>query len=130
MIFFAALAQALLVAPRFFRELYMEIEYVLSQRFILVLRAKGLSKKRILWMHVLTNVFPLFLSLTLLTWLSFLSGSILVEALFDLPGIGALTLEALRGRDLPLLYSLLMLLALLHLSSLKMSSLLRRRLDA
>ncbi len=130
MIFLAALAQAFLVAPRFFKELQGEIEFVLRQRFILILRAKGLSKKRILWMHVLTNVFPPFLSLSLLTWLSFLSGSILVEALFDLPGIGALTLEALRGRDLPLLYSLLMFLALLHLSSLRLGSFLKRRADA
>lgn len=130
MILLAAFAQAFLVAPRFFKELEGEIEFVLRQRFILILRAKGLSRKRILWMHVLTNVFPPFLSLTMLTWLGFLSGSILVEALFDLPGIGALTLEALRGRDLPLLYSLLMLIALLHLSSLRMSSILKRRVDA
>lgn len=130
MIFLAALAQAFLVAPRFFKELQGEIEFVLRQRFVLILRAKGLSKKRILWMHVLTNVFPTFLSLSLLTWLSFISGSILVEALFDLPGIGALTLEALRGRDLPLLYSLLMFLALLHLSSLRLGSFLKRRADA
>jgi peptide/nickel transport system permease protein len=129
MIFFAAFAQALLVAPRFYRELEAEIDYVLRQRFVLILRAKGLTRKRILWMHVLTNVFPPFLSLSLLTWLSFISGSILVEALFDLPGIGALTLEALRARDLPLLYSLLMFLAVLHLSSLKMTSLLRRRVN-
>ncbi len=130
MIFLAAFTQALLVAPRFFREIEAEIDYVLRQRFVLILRAKGLTNKRILWMHVLTNVFPPFLSLCLLTWLSFISGSILVEALFDLPGIGALTLEALRARDLPLLYSLLMLLALLHLSSLKMTSLLKRGINA
>lgn len=130
MVFLAAFTQALLVAPRFFRELDAEIDFVLRRRFVLVLRAKGLTKKRILWMHVLTNVFPPFLSLCLLTWLSFLSGSILVEALFDLPGIGSLTLEALRARDLPLIYSLLMLLAILHLSSLKVTSLLKRRIDA
>jgi ABC-type dipeptide/oligopeptide/nickel transport system permease component len=129
MVLLAAFAQALLVAPRFFRELDAEVDHVLRQRFILILRAKGLSKKRILWMHVLTNVFPAFLSLILLTWLGFISGSILVEALFDLPGIGALTLEALRGRDLPLVYSLLLLLGVFHLSSLRMSSLLKRRVD-
>ncbi len=129
MLLLAAFAQALLVAPRFFRELEAEVDHVLRQRFVLILRAKGLSKKRILWMHVLTNVFPAFLSLSLLTWLGFISGSILVEALFDLPGVGALTLEALRGRDLPLVYSLLLLLGVFHLSSLQISYLLKRKVD-
>ena len=110
----AALAQAILSAPRFFREVEWEVESMLRKRFVLVLRAKGVANRRILWVHVFTNVLPPFLSLLVLTWISFISGSVLLEALFDIPGTGALLLEALRARDLPLIFSLVVFLSTLH----------------
>jgi ABC-type dipeptide/oligopeptide/nickel transport system permease component len=47
--------------------------------------------------------------------LSFLSGAILLESLFDLPGIGVLLLESIRARDLNLIFYLVMFISLLHL---------------
>lgn len=122
----AALAQAFLSAPRFYREMEWEFQNMLRQRFVLVLRGKGIKNERILWVHVLTNILPPFFSLLILTWLGFLSGSILLEALFDIPGVGSLTLEALKARDIPLIFCVVLFLSLLHLVALNLGRKLKR----
>ena len=48
-----------------------------------------------------------------------ISGAILVEALFDLPGMGLLLVEAIRSRDFNLIFPLVMFLSLLHLVTLQ-----------
>ena len=112
----AAFAQAFISAPRIFREAEWEFETVLRKRFILVARAKGLKKIVIYFTHVYSNIKTPLFSLLLLSWIHFVSGSVLLESLFDLPGIGSLMLEAIRSRDLPLLVPLVSFITLLHLS--------------
>ncbi len=123
----AAIVQGFLHSPRFFREIEWELEELRRQRFVLVLRAKGLSPKRIWTWHIAINILAPVLSLLLLTTLGFISGAILVEALFDLPGIGLLLLEALRARDLDLIFPLVMFLSLLHLLTLQAGRFLKSR---
>lgn len=123
----AATAQAILGAPRFYRELEWEIDQIRKQRFIQVLRAKGLSRLRIWGVHVFANAFAPFLSLLLITLLSFFSGAVLLEMLFDLPGMGVLLLEAIRSRDFALIFPLIMFLSLLHLLTLQSGRVLKFR---
>ncbi|MEZ4814901.1 MAG: ABC transporter permease subunit [Bdellovibrionota bacterium] len=118
-IFLAALAQGLLASPRFYRELEWELDEIRRQRFVLVLRAKGVRPSKIWSVHILKNAIAPFLSLMLLTILSFFAGAVLLEALFDLPGMGLLLLEAIRARDFTLIFPLVMFLSLLHLSTLQ-----------
>ncbi len=123
----AATAQAVLSAPRFYRELEWEIDQIRKQRFVLVLRAKGLSRIRIWGVHIFSNALAPFLSLLLITILSFFSGAVLLEMLFDLPGMGVLLLEAIRSRDFALIFPLIMFLSLLHLFTLQSGSVLKFR---
>lgn len=123
----AALAQGFITAPRFFRELEWEVDSIRRKRFILVLRAKGLSQRRIWFRHVLKNALPPVFSLVLLTTLGFVSGAVLVEILFDLPGVGLLLVEAIRSRDLNLIFPLIMFLSLLHLATLQSGRFLKMR---
>lgn len=125
-LFVAALAQAVLTAPRFYRELEWELDQVRKQRFVLVLRGKGLSRVRIWALHIFANALSPFLSLLLLTLLGFFSGAVFLEAMFDLPGMGMLLLEAIRSRDFALIFPLIMFLSLLHLMTLQSGRLLRR----
>lgn len=122
----ASLIQALLAAPRFYRELDWELDEIRKKRFVLVLRGKGLSKKVIWIRHIFLNVVPPLLSLLTLTFLGFVSGSVLVEALLDIPGIGVLLLEAIRARDYLLLFPLLMFLSLLHLLILRSTKIFKK----
>lgn len=118
-IFIAAIVQAFLAAPRFYRELEWEIDEIRRQRFVLVLRAKGISNFVIWSKHILMNAIAPVFSLLLLTLLGFISGAVLLESLFDLPGMGLLLLEAIRARDFSLIFPLVMFLSLMHLLTLQ-----------
>jgi ABC-type dipeptide/oligopeptide/nickel transport system permease component len=129
-ILLAGMVQGFLVAPRFYRELEWEIDELRRKRFVLVLRAKGISVFKIWSWHIFLNVLMPVLSLLLLTVLSFISGAVLVEALFDLPGVGSLLLESIKSRDIALIFPLVMFLSFLHLFALQSGRLLKMRIAA
>ena len=81
----------------------------LSADYVVMARAKGLSKGRILWVHCLRNVLPAFFSLMAVSVPHILGGTYIVETVFSYPGIGALSYESARFAD----YNLLMVLCLL-----------------
>lgn len=75
---------------------------VLSQDYIRAARAKGLSERRVVWVHGLRNILPLLLQLLALSASGVLSGSLVTEVIFSWPGLGRLTFEAILSRDYPL----------------------------
>jgi len=83
---------------------------VLSSEFIRTARAKGLSERRVIFKHALRNaILPLMVGLG--GFLSaFVAGSIVIESVFGLPGMGRLLLEALTSRD----YNVLMGVAVIQ----------------
>ena len=76
---------------------------VLGQDYIRSARAKGLSGRQVVWRHAWRNaMFPVLTLFGL--WLPlFVTGSVFVEAVFGWPGLGALTADAIGGRDYPLI---------------------------
>ncbi|HEY4596065.1 MAG TPA: ABC transporter permease, partial [Thermoanaerobaculia bacterium] len=98
-----ALVIALGAAGGTIRFLRASLIEVMSQDYIRTARAKGLSERRVVWVHGLRNaVVPLIqvfaLSLPLL-----LSGALIVEVVFSWPGLGRLTFLAISTRDYPLI---------------------------
>lgn len=83
---------------------------VLSSDFIRTARAKGLSENRIIMKHALRNaILPLMVGIG--GFLSaFVAGSIVIESVFGLPGMGRLLIEALNSRD----YNVLMGVAVIQ----------------
>jgi peptide/nickel transport system permease protein len=84
---------------------------LLSQEFVLALRAKGLSEPRVL-AHVAKNVAPTAIAVMGLQLGYLLGGSILIETVFSWPGTGFLLNSAIFQRDLPLLQGTILVLAL------------------
>lgn len=87
------------------------LEAALAEPFIVTARARGLSQNAVRLRHALRHAsVPL---LTLTGWLtgSLLGGAVLVEAVFGRPGIGALTLQAVTSKDMPLVIGLVLLSA-------------------
>ncbi len=74
--------------------------------YILLAKAKGLSRKQILFRHALPNVLPSYFSLMAISVPHTLGGTYVVEAVFSYPGLGTLSYESVRFQD----YNLLMLL--------------------
>ncbi|HEV2634433.1 MAG TPA: ABC transporter permease [Actinocrinis sp.] len=87
------------------------LETALTEPFAVTARARGLSRTAVRLKHTLRHAaVPL---LTLTGWLtgSLLGGAVLVEVVFGRPGIGALTLQAVTGKDMPLVVGLVLLSA-------------------
>lgn len=81
----------------------------IQQDYFRTARAKGLSFSEALWLHGFKNSALTFVTQMVQLTGHILTGSILIETLFSLPGLGFLFVESLRDRDLPLLMGLLFL---------------------
>jgi peptide/nickel transport system permease protein len=81
----------------------------LRQDYVRAARARGLTEHRVVWGHAWRNaVFPMLTLFGL--WLPILvTGSVFVESVFNWPGLGALTAEAVATRDYPVLMGTAML---------------------
>ena len=83
---------------------------VLQSDFVRTARAKGLSEKRVIYKHALRNaVLPLLVGIGGFLG-AFVAGSIVIESVFNLPGMGLLLIEALQSRD----YNVLMGVAVIQ----------------
>ncbi|GAA0249657.1 ABC transporter permease [Saccharothrix mutabilis subsp. mutabilis] len=78
---------------------------VAGQDFVRTLRARGLSDRRVT-AHVLRNASPAALTVLALLFVGLLGGAIVVEIVFNLPGIGSLTQSASQIGDIPVLLGL------------------------
>jgi peptide/nickel transport system permease protein len=90
---------------------------VLDSAFVRTAVLKGLPRQRVLFHHVLRNAMAPTLTV-IATQLGYLVGGlVVVEQLFDYPGIGTLLLGASQAHDVPLLEDCVMLTALLFMLS-------------
>lgn len=93
----------------FSRILRFEILDVLNQDYVRTARAKGLSRWAVVTRHVLRNALMPFVTGLSDIFLLVLSGAVLFEIVFSWPGMGRLTIEAINGRDYPVLMGLLVI---------------------
>ena len=84
---------------------------VLREDFVRTARAKGLSQRQVLWRHVLRNAFVPMLTVMGLQFANLLTGTVVVENVFSLPGLGRLIFQAISNRDLLVVQNVVMLLA-------------------
>ena len=92
------------------------IQNELSQDYVRTAKSKGLNERQIIARHVLRNaLLPSLTMLGMLTAGSF-GGSIIIENVFSLPGIGKLITNSIYSRDFPLLQGLSVYLAAMTLS--------------
>ena len=82
---------------------------VLNHDFIRTARAKGLSRSRILFRHGLVNALVPVVTVIGLDLSSYLNGSVIVETIFDLPGIGRFAMDAILQRDYPIIQGVVLL---------------------
>lgn len=76
---------------------------VLNQDFIRTARAKGLPPLQILFRHALGNALIPIITVIGLDLSSFLNGSVIVETIFEVPGLGRFAMDAILKRDYPVI---------------------------
>ncbi len=97
---------------RYMRSALLE---VLRQDYILAARAKGVSQRRLIWHHALRNALLPIITLLGLSIPGLIGGSVIIETIFALPGLGQLFYSAVLARDYPLIMGNLVLGAVLTL---------------
>jgi peptide/nickel transport system permease protein len=102
-----AVVQAAILA-RITRSALLE---VLREDFVRTARAKGLSRRAVLWRHVLRNAMIPVVTVMGLEFANLLAGTIVVETVFYLPGLGRLIFQSISNRDLIVVRNCVMLLA-------------------
>lgn len=88
---------------------------VLSSDYVRTARSKGLSSSQVYFKHVLKNALIPILTVLGLQMGSLLTGTVIVETIFDRPGIGSLLFQSIVSRDYPLVQALVLLIAFLYI---------------
>jgi peptide/nickel transport system permease protein len=106
-----AIALALVQAAILARVTRSAVLEVMREDYVRTARAKGLSKRQALLRHVLRNAMIPVLTVAGLQFANLITGTIVVENVFVLPGIGRLVFQAISNRDLIVVRDVVMLLA-------------------
>jgi microcin C transport system permease protein len=86
----------------------------LAMDYVVTARSKGLNEKQIVYRHALRNAL-LPLANGFGQWIGlFFAGSLLIETIFGLQGVGRLSYEAIVNRDYPIVLANIMILSVLH----------------
>jgi peptide/nickel transport system permease protein len=84
---------------------------VLSQDYVRTARAKGLAARKVVGKHALRNALVTLVTVVGLSLANVFIGSIVIEQVFSLPGLGRLALTAIGNRDYPLVQGVVLLYA-------------------
>ena len=96
-------ALALIMSARYIRQIRAATLDELAKDYIIGLRARGITERRILFGNVLKNIMGVVVTLTAISVGSLLGGVVIIETLFSRPGIGSLLMTAINSRDYPVI---------------------------
>ncbi len=101
--FLPAIVLAVELSPVLIRTLTSSISAVMQEPFISIGTVRGLSRRRIVGAHAMRNAAVPLLNLLGIQFSGLLGGVLIVEYIFDYPGLGLLTINAVLQRDFPLI---------------------------
>ncbi len=96
------------ILARFTRSAVLE---TMREDYVRTARAKGLSRRATLWRHVLRNAMIPVITIMGLQFANLLAGTIIVEEVFAMPGMGRLILQAISNRDVVVVRDVVLMLA-------------------
>ncbi|MCG3114429.1 MAG: ABC transporter permease [Candidatus Manganitrophus sp. SA1] len=97
------------------RYLRSEMLEVIRQDYIQTARAKGLSERQVIYKHALRNALIPVVTLMGLELPTLIGGSVIIETIFAIPGIGQLSFQSVMARDYPVIMGLTVFAAALTL---------------
>ncbi|WP_029137493.1 ABC transporter permease [Nakamurella lactea] len=106
-----ALSLALAISATISENTRAAVLEVSSQDFVMVARAKGLRRGNILRRYLIKNSMTPVITVAGLEYASLLGGSIVVESIFNIPGMGQLLFDSVTSRDYPVIQGIVLLVA-------------------
>ncbi len=97
---------------------------VLGQEYIKTARAKGLSERTVIWKHGFRNALSPIITLLASVFPAAIAGSVTIEFIFNIPGMGWLTLNSILQKDWPVVFAVLMLGSVLTIVGILVSDIL------
>ena len=107
-------ALALIMSARYIRQIRAAALDELAKDYIIGLRARGIPERRILFGNVLKNIMGVVITLTAISVGSLLGGVVIIETLFNRPGVGSLLMAAISSRDYPVIQAAVVWMALAY----------------
>ncbi|WMS41829.1 ABC transporter permease [Acuticoccus sp. MNP-M23] len=93
------------------KPLFEELREAATSAHVRTARAKGLKRPRIAFFHLMPTALPVALALSGLVLAGLVAGTLTMEILFGLPGLGSLMLNAIHGRDYPVVQAAITVIA-------------------
>ncbi len=106
-----AISLSLPLAAVMMRNTRSAVLEVLSQDHVRVARAKGMASRTVLTRHVLRNASIPIITVGGIQIATLLGGTVIIETIFGLPGIGKYVYEAINGRDYPVVQSVTLVIS-------------------
>lgn len=107
-----ALTLALVMSSRYIRQIRAAALDELAKDYVVGLRARGIAERVILFRNVLKNIMVIVITLTGLSVGSLLGGTVIIETIFNWPGVGSLIMTAIDTRDYPIIQAVVVWMAL------------------
>ena len=111
-LFFPALAIALPRCAQTIKLLRASILTEMGRDYVRSGTSRGNTKNRLLYVHVLRNALIPVITFLAMTFSGIVAGSIIIEQIFVIPGIGRLLLLSISNRDYPMVLTIVMIIAL------------------
>ena len=102
---------------------------VIRQDYIRTARAKGLSERKVIWKHAFRNMLIPIITLMGTLLPALLGGSIIIEQIFSIPGMGRLGFQSIMSRDYPVIMAIATIQAFLTLLSLLLADMMYVAVD-
>ncbi len=103
-----SLTLAVVMSSRYIRQVRAATLDELGKPYVVGLRTRGLTEKTILYRNVIKNVLMVVVTLTGISVGSLLGGAVVVETIFNWPGIGYLLMNAIVNRDYPVVQAIVL----------------------
>jgi peptide/nickel transport system permease protein len=104
----------LAVVPYISRIMRGSMIEVLESEYVTMARLKGLPERQVIWRHAVPNAIVPAIQVTALELAWMAGGIVIVEFVFQYPGIGAALVDAVNNRDMPVVQTVTMLAAAIY----------------
>jgi peptide/nickel transport system permease protein len=111
------------------RQMRASVLEVIGADYIRTARAKGLPKNKVIWKHAFRNaLFPL-ITLFASIFPSLIAGSVVIEKIFNIPGMGLLLINSINSKDWQVVYAILMMAAVVTILGILIADVLYAMVD-
>lgn len=120
---------AVAIAASSIRLLRSNILENMNKDYVIYARARGISKRKIIWKHILINAMSPMVTLFGQTIGYMIAGTAIVESVFSWPGIGRYAVDAIFARDLPVINAYVLIMAAIFVICNSLADIVNARLN-